>query len=118
MREDTSAKEGAHYRRTCRFPAPVQLTLYNVAPIVGVSRTSQQHTDWLQDSWSWAELTFPLQWKGPAGRNSDGALAETGHLPVNFSYSFRTSSVGPSIRSSPRSSHNTRLQVSRIDLLL
>ncbi|CAM5262150.1 hypothetical protein SALBM311S_11728 [Streptomyces alboniger] len=38
--------------------------------------------------------------------------------PVNASYASSTSSVGPSMRSSPRSSHSTRSQVSRIDLLL
>lgn len=117
MHSGTLTEGGVHYRPTCRFPAPVQLTLYNAARTVGVSCTSQQHTDWLQDSLRQRELTLPLQTKAPPV-NSGGALAETGHLLVNFSYSFRTSSVGPSIRSSPRSSHSTRLQVSRIDLLL
>ncbi len=36
-------------RPTCRDSAPVRLTLYN-ARFVGVSCTSQQHTDWCQDS--------------------------------------------------------------------
>ncbi len=39
-------------------------------------------------------------------------------VPVSFSYALMTSSVGPSISSSPFSSHSTRSQVSLIDLLL
>ena len=55
---------------------------------------------------------------GPRRRVPAGPWRGTGYLPVNFSYALRTSSVGPSISSSPFSSHSTRSQVSRIDLLL
>ncbi|CAM5723149.1 hypothetical protein SGLAM104S_09507 [Streptomyces glaucescens] len=41
----------AHYRHTCRDSAPVELTLYNAGGSVGVSRASQEHTDWPQDSY-------------------------------------------------------------------
>lgn len=50
-----------------RVSVPVQLTLYNTARPLGVSRTSREHTDRRQDSSRQAELTFPLQTRGPAG---------------------------------------------------
>lgn len=46
------------------------------------------------------------------------ATSVTRYLPVSRSYALSTSSVGPSISSSPFSSHSTRSQVSLIDLLL
>ncbi|GGS22331.1 hypothetical protein GCM10010269_71490 [Streptomyces humidus] len=75
----------AQYRPTCRVSGPVQLTLYNAPGIAGVSRASQQHTDWRQDSCAGPELTLPLQTRRPA-RQFRRSLAETPCPAVDFSY--------------------------------
>ncbi len=66
-------------------------------------------------------MARPPPWCSGGGRvGLRGTVGDgpTDYLPVSFSYALMTSSVGPSMSSSPFSSHSTRSQVSLIDLLL